>query len=349
MHGGLKVEVRSTWPGQVAGCVLLRDDGAEIPFTPQPGSHAGRLKEVVHDHPVLHASGHVVVVLVQLGIGLLGNGGGPVGAVRSTASPVRSSRLVVSRYRAQPARVTEDDPLHPGPDHGCPDRLVSVGIRLAGCPCRFPDLSTLTSLLWSWFQDVRIWMLAGIAVFVASREAQRGKERDAPAESSTPSKGERSMVLNAPQATLESTMIDSTGDMPVERMPGAPPRLVAKALQPSELFGTISESASGPQRHRDVSRRPKVFCQGQQIGHGGKSPDPLPGILLQRVTRPRGAVPRPEARMPGTPPHSRLRLSRSSSAPTAISTASNPNRSAFWSRFRGSRPRRSTGWIAIPS
>jgi hypothetical protein len=55
-HGDLRVEVRSTPLAQVTGCVLLRDDGAEIPFTPPPGSHAARLDALARDHPVLYAS-----------------------------------------------------------------------------------------------------------------------------------------------------------------------------------------------------------------------------------------------------------------------------------------------------
>lgn len=190
-EGDLTVDVRSTWLGQVTGCWLIQDDEARIPFTPPAGSHAARLEELASEHPVLYASRHVVIALVQLGLGFLG-----IGAIFWAFFGALLPRLNLPDF------LPEIEIGLPGwlrTILGIPDRITAVPIGWARSGYDWlsdrvglPDWSPVTSTLWSWFQDARIWIPVVIAAFVAIEEVQRRKGRNAPTGSPTPTRDEAS-------------------------------------------------------------------------------------------------------------------------------------------------------------
>lgn len=223
-HDDLIVEVRSTWIGQVTGCVLMRHDGAEIRFTPPHGSHAARLENLARDHPILYASRHVAIALVQLGIGMLG-----IGAILWALFGQLLPRLGVADWPAPDIEL--DLPGWLRTIFGIPDRITSVpigwvrsGYHWLSAHFDLPGWSSLTSTLLSWFQDIRIWIPVVIAVFVTIEEAQRRKRRDAPAEPPVPPGDEASSSGDNAPPVPEHPTIDDRDDAPATGGPDEPDR-----------------------------------------------------------------------------------------------------------------------------
>jgi len=219
-HDDLTVDVRSTWLGQVTGCALVRDDDARIPFTPPTGSHAARLDELASEHPVLYASRHVAIALLELGLGLLGIG------------------VIVWAFFGQLL-----------PRLNLPDLVPDIGISLPGflkTILSIPDWSGLTGTLLSWFQDVRILIPVAIAVVVAIEEVQRRKTRNAPTEPPSPARSEADEGSEADRSvpkTVEASAIDHTDDKSIAAGHAAEPTAaaVAHAKRP-----TAKAEESGP-------------------------------------------------------------------------------------------------------
>jgi len=244
-HDDLTVDVRSTWLGQVTGCALVRDDGARIPFTPPTGSHAARLDELASEHPVLYASRHVAIALLELGLGLLG-----IGVIVWAFFGQLLPRLNL------PDLVPDIGISLPGflkTILSIPDRIIEIPIRWIRAwydrlseNIDLPDWSGLTGTLLSWFQDVRILIPVAIAVVVAIEEVQRRKTRNAPTEPPSPARSEADEGSEADRSvpkTVEASAIDHTDDKSIAAGHAAEPTAaaVAHAKRP-----TAKAEESGP-------------------------------------------------------------------------------------------------------